>query len=287
MTATIETTPNNARALNTDVLEKVLIRGDLAALSDRERSEYYIAVCDTLGLNPLTKPFEYTWMGGDDEGAERRLILYARKDAADQLRKKHNISITIAAREQVGNVYMVVARAELPTGRKDESSGVVALTNKYGKPLTDKTLANAMMKAETKAKRRVTLSICGIGMLDETEVEDVGSFAPRDASEPPTAPAAVPKYSEPQPIDSGAPSPEPRPDGAVFVRDIRFIRSGTKRRGGEWKLFGITLSDGVEYSTIDSSVVEAAKVAVAQNRPVAFVPGEFNGRPEITRLQVA
>ena len=29
------------------------------------------------------------------------------------------------------------------------------------------------MKAETKAKRRVTLSICGLGMLDETEVETV------------------------------------------------------------------------------------------------------------------
>jgi hypothetical protein len=27
------------------------------------------------------------------------------------------------------------------------------------------------MKAETKAKRRVTLSICGLGFLDETEVE--------------------------------------------------------------------------------------------------------------------
>jgi hypothetical protein len=29
------------------------------------------------------------------------------------------------------------------------------------------------MKAETKAKRRVTLSICGLGLLDETEVETV------------------------------------------------------------------------------------------------------------------
>jgi hypothetical protein len=34
-------------------------------------------------------------------------------------------------------------------------------------------LANALMKAETKAKRRATLSICGLGMLDETEVEDI------------------------------------------------------------------------------------------------------------------
>ena len=29
------------------------------------------------------------------------------------------------------------------------------------------------MKAVTKAKRRVTLSICGLGMLDETEVESI------------------------------------------------------------------------------------------------------------------
>ena len=32
---------------------------------------------------------------------------------------------------------------------------------------------NALMKAVTKAKRRVTLSICGLGMLDETEVETI------------------------------------------------------------------------------------------------------------------
>ena len=30
-----------------------------------------------------------------------------------------------------------------------------------------------MLKAVTKAKRRTTLSICGLGMLDETEVEDI------------------------------------------------------------------------------------------------------------------
>jgi hypothetical protein len=34
-------------------------------------------------------------------------------------------------------------------------------------------LANALMKAETKAKRRVTLSIAGLGWLDETELETI------------------------------------------------------------------------------------------------------------------
>lgn len=32
-------------------------------------------------------------------------------------------------------------------------------------------MANALMKAETKAKRRVTLSICGLGLLDESEID--------------------------------------------------------------------------------------------------------------------
>ena len=35
-----------------------------------------------------------------------------------------------------------------------------------------------MMKAETKGKRRVTLSICGLGMLDETEVGSIPDAQP-------------------------------------------------------------------------------------------------------------
>jgi hypothetical protein len=34
-------------------------------------------------------------------------------------------------------------------------------------------LANAMMKSSTKAKRRLTLSLCSVGLLDETELETI------------------------------------------------------------------------------------------------------------------
>ena len=40
--------------------------------------------------------------------------------------------------------------------------------------LKGEALANAMMKAETKAKRRATLSLCGLGLMDELEVSDAG-----------------------------------------------------------------------------------------------------------------
>lgn len=183
MTTALATQPNAA-----EMMERVVIGGDLSKLSSTERLNYYRSVCASVGLNPLTKPFEYLTLNG-------RLILYARKDATDQLRQIHQISLTIAAREQVGDVYAVTARAANPAGRTDESIGAVATSGLKGDAL-----ANALMKAETKAKRRVTLSICGLGMLDETELETIPAQAkaivPRieatSAAIPDAAPAAEP-----------------------------------------------------------------------------------------------
>src|SRR5882724_3001401 len=144
-----------------EVVEKVVIGGDLSELGAAQRAEYYAAVCRSLGLNPLTKPFEYLTLNG-------KLRLYALRDCADQLRRLHGISIYIANRERLSDVYVVTARAKDRQGREDESTGAVPLGNLKGDAL-----ANALMKAETKAKRRVTLSIAGLGWLDETELETI------------------------------------------------------------------------------------------------------------------
>lgn len=142
-------------------IEAVIALGDLSKLTAEQRSAYYGRVCESLSLNPLTRPFEYLTLQG-------KLILYARKDATDQLRNLRKVSLTIAGREVVEGLYVVTARATLPDGRTDEEIGAVNI-----KGLQGDALANAMMKASTKAKRRVTLSICGLGMLDETETETI------------------------------------------------------------------------------------------------------------------
>lgn len=142
-------------------IEAALVEGDLSKLSTEDRITYYTRMCDSVGLNPTTKPFEYLKLNG-------KLVLYARKDCTDQLRSLRKVSIAIVARENVGDVYVVTARATLPDGRTDESTGAVACAGLRGD-----NLANALMKAETKSKRRVTLSICGLGILDESEVETV------------------------------------------------------------------------------------------------------------------
>jgi hypothetical protein len=170
-------TPQNALVHNAttpgEIMESVIVRGDLAKLQPEERAKYYSTVCQSIGLNPLTKPFEYITLNG-------KLTLYARKDATDQLRSLRGVSVVIVSRERVEDVYVVTARATTADGRSDESIGAVAIGAAKGEAL-----ANALMKAETKAKRRVTLSICGLGMLDETEVETIPAAHLTPANVPP------------------------------------------------------------------------------------------------------
>lgn len=193
-----------------EVVERVLLQGDLSPLSQEERVKYYLQVCESVGLNPLTKPFDYIPLDG-------KLVLYAKRDCTDQLRKRDGVSVSITDRKFESGVYVVTAKARTASGVEDEATGVVALEKEGGEwktaqsgkryfagngvfaPLRGDALANAMMKAETKAKRRVTLSICGLGMLDETEVDTVAatSLEAGDRPAPPkpveALPASAPK----------------------------------------------------------------------------------------------
>lgn len=152
--------PSEVAVIETAV-EKVMLKGDLSPLSSEERVTYYNRMCDYLGLEPVTQPFNLITLNG-------RLVLYATKNAAEQLRKKNGVSIDELDGKQVNDVYIVTVRGHDNTGRTDMATGAVTIGRATGD-----TLANLLMKAETKAKRRLTLSICGLGMLDETEVETI------------------------------------------------------------------------------------------------------------------
>ena len=155
---------NPAQPLSSEVLETVLIRGNLGVLSATEKLSYLHKLCESLGLNPLTRPIEYLTLQG-------REVLYARKDCCDQLRKIHKVSITKVEVTFENNCYVAKAYAEL-NGRTDFDMGIVpCINNRTGEILSGAELANAQMKAVTKAKRRVTLSICGLGLLDESEFD--------------------------------------------------------------------------------------------------------------------
>jgi len=153
----------------TEIVESLILNNDLSALSDAERVQYYSAFCNAIGLNPLTRPFEYLNLSG------KKLVLYANKNCAEQLRDIKHVSITDVQPEfsPDGTTFIVTVKAEDRSGRSDYDMGVVPLANLHGEQRS-----NAMMKAVTKAKRRVSLSICGLGVLDETEISSIPDATP-------------------------------------------------------------------------------------------------------------
>lgn len=145
-----------------EVMEDLIIKGDLAKLTPEQRAFYYREVCRSLGLNDLTKPFDYIVLNG-------KLTLYPNRTCADQLRKINGISLAITSQKIVNDVLTVHVKARDRDGREDEDWGAVPFPD----TLRGDARANQILKAVTKAKRRVTLSISGLGWADETEVETI------------------------------------------------------------------------------------------------------------------
>ena len=141
-----------------EVLAKLVLEQDLSKFSDVQKVQYVTALCERLGIDPLTKPFELMILNG-------KLLPYPTKAATNQLTKRYKLSLLITSAKQNGDMYVVLAEARTSTGQVVQDMGVVNIANLKGDALQ-----NAMLKAVTKAKRRAVLSIVGLGMLDETEV---------------------------------------------------------------------------------------------------------------------
>ena len=115
-------------------IKNMVVNNSFSRLTEEQRTTLIWSLCNQLKMKPLSQPFQFIPLSG-------RLVLYATKDAANQLKKIHRV---------------------------DEDMGGVVV-----KGLKGDNLINARLKAVTKAKRRVTLSICGLGFLDENEVQTV------------------------------------------------------------------------------------------------------------------
>jgi hypothetical protein len=148
--------------INGDLLEKIIIQNDLSGLKPVEKIMYIKNVCVSLGLNYLTKPIQLLKFNGKE-------VMYFTKDATEQLRKINSISLTsIEGKVIGGDIYVTTANAKTSDGREDVSTSAVSIAGLKGEAM-----CNAIMKAETKAKRRVTLSICGLGCMDESETDSI------------------------------------------------------------------------------------------------------------------
>lgn len=147
----------------TSIANQLILQGDLSKLSANDKVRYYNGYCERMGLDPYTKPFDLLRLNG-------REVLYCTRSGTQQLNKLHKVSHLITSRDTNvdAGVYIVTSKASLPDGRCTESLGAVNIQGLKGEAY-----ANAIMKAETKAKRRATLDLLGLGVLDESEAESI------------------------------------------------------------------------------------------------------------------
>jgi hypothetical protein len=151
------------------MVESMVMRGDISALSPEHRVRFYVQTCEGLGLNPHSQPFAFLKLNGKE-------VMYATRGATDQLAAMHRINRRIIDGPKIvdiagAKVAYCVAEATHPNGRTETATATL--------PVSDP--PNLYMKLETKAKRRVTLSILGLGLLDETEVDSIPGAVRVDA----------------------------------------------------------------------------------------------------------
>jgi len=184
------------------VIDSLVTRGDISLLNAQDRARYYIEYCKQLGLNPATQPLAILRLNGKE-------VLYPTRGATDQLAAIHLLNREIIDGPKVVDLagtklVYAVCRATHPNGRVETAVATV--------PLTDP--VNVLMKCETKAKRRATLSILGLGLLDESELDTIPASAKEpapaislgvlDAKQNEPTPSLVEKYREAVQSMSGA-----------------------------------------------------------------------------------
>ena len=152
---------NGLATVSPEIISSLVLDGDISKMNQVQKVEYYNRFCQSLGLNPLTQPFQIIKFQGKRE-------TLCHEGLYRVLRKIYGVSISELTSQELRGIFIVTAKAINKEGKTDAATGAVSVAG-----LSGDGLANALMKAETKAKRRVTLSICGLGILDESETETI------------------------------------------------------------------------------------------------------------------
>jgi hypothetical protein len=238
MSDALATTPEDLEAI-----EKAVMYADFSDLSQDQRLFYMKNLCADLKLDIRRSPFQWIVLGN-------KLVPYAKKACTDQLRDIHKVSVQIIEQKIINGVYTVQVRATKPDGRSDEDVGASAADGLVGDAL-----GNSIKRAVTQAKRRVTLSICGLGMLDETEVAQIpGAKAPVESG---------PKRVIPPPIKATLPT-MPKPIEAEAYKELQ-------RKAVEAANAATEILDAASDDVQTISPPDAVPVATASTVPLGTV----------------
>lgn len=196
---------------------QVVVKGDLKTLTADQKIQYIAAKCVAANI-PIERAsdcFEIVNFQGKE-------VLYAKKGFAEVVRDTRNVQCQVLSSQldKDNGLYSVKVRASLPSGRSEESLAVIAIEGQKGKDL-----ANLMMKCETKAKRRATLALCGLGT--EERNFDTENFYDVDEIDYKHATLGNPE-AETEPWNQ--PEPEVQPEKLTFAQMNQFKKLAASKK---------------------------------------------------------
>jgi hypothetical protein len=214
------------------------MRGDISGLTAPQRVQYYLHTCAELGLNPNAQPFAFLKLNGKE-------VMYPTRGATDQLARIHQVNREIIDGPKVidlagTKLLYAVCRASLPSGRIETSTAAVPI------PSGAEPVANAVMKVETKARRRATLAILGLALTDESEMDTIPAAARVDVPAPSReeiaqamaaakAPALPALASLGVEVQAPPPAPVEARDLVAEVRDSAAVRHTVRELADLWR----------------------------------------------------
>jgi hypothetical protein len=218
--------------------ESLVMRGDISGLTAPQRVQYYLHTCAELGLNPNAQPFAFLKLNGKE-------VMYPTRGATDQLARIHQVNREIIDGPKVidlagTKLLYAVCRASLPSGRIETSTAAVPI------PSGAEPVANAVMKVETKARRRATLAILGLALTDESEMDTIPAAARVDVPAPSReeiaqamaaakAPALPALASLGVEVQAPPPAPVEARDLVAEVRDSAAVRHTVRELADLWR----------------------------------------------------
>jgi hypothetical protein len=152
-------------------------------------------------------------------------------------------------------------------------------------------VANTVLKmAHKRALIAITLVVTAASDIFQQDIEDLPEELQQEIAAE-GAPHAFAPLPDPKPIAQTVPPPADAQSGeagsapGIYVTGVRVIKVGKNDDGKEWKLYGVKLSNGIEYSTLKDALANIAKTAIARKSAVAFEAGEYNGKSTLESIE--
>jgi hypothetical protein len=183
---------------------------NLNTATNEQLDEYRLKTASILKIDPFM--LDYIWMSDPETGLKNR-VLYAKRGAAEVLRQNLSISVEslVPSVAQDGLLSFQVTGKD-KTGRQE-----IAVGSAYLDGLKGDKKAHAVMTAQTRAVRRLTLQFVGGGILDETEVQSQSALQAAPAASEATLAGSPTVMPPPQTAPSEAPGKDITPVSPVCV----------------------------------------------------------------------